>query len=96
MSSYMSCYKRTNDDWCGSYKSDQGSLVRISLGKYSRWSVEDPDLWFVCASGNDDMAIQIDYTDENTALCAYQSLLRLDYVDYADMKKLEKVLNEKL
>lgn len=80
----MWCYKSADDDWYPSYSN---SLVRVSIGEFDRYD-DDERLWHVTASGNDDYSVQMVYTNENKALCDFQSLLGLDKVNYHDVTSL--------
>ncbi|CAH7411067.1 hypothetical protein VCHA53O466_50253 [Vibrio chagasii] len=110
----LSCYKPTDDDWCGSHTMDSDKnqmLVHIHLfgmytfdhihyemleeieDEYESEEAFDKDhgiwKWVISASGNDDLAIEVQYTDGDKALSDFHNLLKLDKVNFSDIHSLE-------
>lgn len=90
----IQCFKYTNDDWYPSFslnQNEKASLVYLRMGVYDTFEEDEEDLFFICASGNDDMAIQIDYEDEEKCLKDFMSLLIKDKINIQDLHNLEGV-----
>lgn len=77
----LEAFKRTKDDWCGSFGSKDDPLVEISLNY-------DPDGdWSICAEGNDDLLIQR-YGEYEYLLSEFHGLLKKDYVNFEDIWRI--------
>jgi hypothetical protein len=86
----MTVFKRTQDQWYGSYKleeSDNGDmLVEVTFTQTG----PDPDLglgkWRVCVWGNDDCGMERDFDLEGEALHLFYHIISWTYVNKDQLK----------
>jgi hypothetical protein len=85
-------YKQTNDNWYPSFKLlDNHNLVLISFFKY-----DDCDEWCVCAEGNDDMSIEINFDTKNKAWQFFVEVIGNEFVDIEYFQSLKRYYESQL
>ena len=82
-----SCFKKTQDNWCGNYYNE---LVKLTFHGNITPYREIPT-YRVSVRGNDDMGMEFDTNDERTAHCIFQQVIGLEYVNKTDLIKLNFV-----
>lgn len=85
-------FKRTDDNWYGSYKIDEDSRVNMLVEVIFTQTGPDPKNgngeWRVCVWGNDDYGMEIDFTDETTAWNIYLQVIGWEVVNIDSLKSI--------
>jgi len=83
------CFKKTKDNWCGNYYNE---LVKLTFhGNISPY--QETPIYRVSIWGNDNMGMEFDTNNELTAQGIFQQVIGLEYVNRADLIKLNFVLS---
>ena len=88
----MTVFKRTQDDWYGSYKLAESftgdMLVKVSFTQTG----PDPELglgkWRVCVWGNDDCGMERDFDHDGDALHLFYHIISWTYVNKDQLSNL--------
>jgi len=82
-----SCFKKTQDNWCGNYYNE---LVKLTFHGNITPYREIPT-YRVSVWGNDNMGMEFDTKNERTAHFIFQQVIGLEYVNKTDLIKLNFV-----
>jgi hypothetical protein len=81
----ISAYKETTDNWFPSFKfvgNQNRNFVNVEFTKIEPNTLTTGiDAWRVCAWGNDDFGLELDYTDRIEALNMFYAIITLEYVN---------------
>lgn len=82
----INVFKDTPDDWQGSFKLDSpdqrhpsGKLVHVSYIPLAK-KTGHPDIYRVCAWGNDDFGLELDLEDKVEAMRIFMSIITQENV----------------
>ena len=88
-------FKRTRDNWYGNYQvvgdCRVSDLVEVSFVKLLPYEEDNRLNWRVCVWGNDDCGMEKDFEKEAEAWNVFLQVIGLEYVDRADLIKMEFV-----
>lgn len=83
----VSVFKRTQDNWCGSYGIGNELFVEVIFnGKLSDGT------WRTCIWGNDDLGMEFDCKTQEEAWEMFLKVICMKYVNISELKKLGYVL----
>lgn len=85
----MSVFKRTRDNWHGSYRLDGYPDLLVNVRYAGNISPPNWDpLYSVSVWGNDDTAMTFEVDNESAAFAKFLEVLALNYVDYEALEQL--------
>jgi hypothetical protein len=80
----ISVFKLTTDNWCGNYKITANYInfdaVEVYLKPMGNPECNDTN-WIISVSGNDDMVLNKEYTDEKLARTEFNEILGWAFVN---------------
>ena len=81
----MSCFKRTNDDWCPSY---DNNLVEVTFTQTGPAPQDGKGEWRVCIWGADDFGMEKDFPNSKRidALLLFYRIVEWKFVDIDELK----------